>query len=119
MIIDDNSFDQMPKIKVIGVGGGGSSAVNRMIENDVRGVEFSVINTDAQALKLSRADIKVSIGSNLTRGLGAGGNPEVGRKSAEESMEDLKALVAGADMVFVTAGMGGGTGTGAAPIVAK
>ncbi len=118
-MIDDNAFDQMPKIKVIGVGGGGSSAVNRMIENDVRGVEFSVVNTDAQALKLSRADIRMQIGGYLTKGLGAGGDPEVGRKSAEESIEDLKELVSGADMVFVTAGMGGGTGTGAAAVVAK
>ncbi len=119
MLIDDNAFDQMPKIKVIGVGGGGSSAVNRMIENDVRGVEFSVVNTDAQALKLSRADIRMQIGGYLTKGLGAGGNPEIGKKSAEESIEDLKELVAGADMVFITAGMGGGTGTGAAAVVAK
>ena len=101
-------------IKVVGVGGGGTNAVNRMIEEGIRGVEFVAINTDAQALAISDADIKVHIGTDLTRGLGAGANPEVGRKAADESRDDI----AGADMVFITCGEGGGTGTGAAPIVA-
>ncbi|HIU92828.1 MAG TPA: cell division protein FtsZ, partial [Candidatus Limenecus avicola] len=106
-------------IKVIGVGGGGNNAVNRMIEHGVDGVEFIAVNTDAQALKLSQAETKLQIGVKLTRGLGAGGNPEIGMKSAEESKEQIEEVLRGADMVFVTAGMGGGTGTGAAPVVAK
>ena len=105
-------------IKVVGVGGGGTNAVNRMIEEGIRGVEFVAINTDAQALAISEADIKVHIGTDITRGLGAGANPEVGRKSAEESRDDIAEALAGADMVFITCGEGGGTGTGAAPIVA-
>ena len=105
-------------IKVVGVGGGGTNAVNRMIEEGIRGVEFVAINTDAQALAISDADIKVHIGTDITRGLGAGANPEIGRKSADESRDDIKEALAGADMVFITAGEGGGTGTGAAPIVA-
>ncbi len=105
-------------IKVVGVGGGGTNAVNRMIEEGIRGVEFVAINTDAQALAISDADIKVHIGTDLTRGLGAGANPEVGRKAADESRDDIAEALAGADMVFITAGEGGGTGTGAAPIVA-
>ena len=105
-------------IKVVGVGGGGTNAVNRMIEEGIRGVEFVAINTDAQALAISDADIKVHIGTDLTRGLGAGANPEIGRKAADESRDDIKEALAGADMVFITAGEGGGTGTGAAPIVA-
>ena len=105
-------------IKVVGVGGGGTNAVNRMIEEGIRGVEFVAINTDAQALAISDADIKVHIGTDLTRGLGAGANPEVGRKAAEESRDDIAEALAGADMVFITCGEGGGTGTGAAPIVA-
>lgn len=105
-------------IKVVGVGGGGTNAVNRMIEEGIRGVEFVAINTDAQALAISDADIKVHIGTDLTRGLGAGANPEVGRKAAEESRDDISEALAGADMVFITCGEGGGTGTGAAPIVA-
>ena len=105
-------------IKVVGVGGGGTNAVNRMIEEGIRGVEFVAINTDAQALAISDADIKVHIGSDLTRGLGAGANPEVGRKAADESRDDIAEALAGADMVFITCGEGGGTGTGAAPIVA-
>jgi len=106
-------------IKVIGVGGGGTNAVNRMIEEGIQGVEFIAVNTDAQALLLSKAQTRVRIGDKLTRGLGAGGNPEVGRKSAEESVEDLYNVLKGSDMVFITAGLGGGTGTGAAPIVAQ
>ena len=105
-------------IKVVGVGGGGTNAVNRMIEEGIRGVEFVAINTDAQALAISDADIKVHIGTDLTRGLVAGANPEVGRKAADESRDDIAEALAGADMVFITCGEGGGTGTGAAPIVA-
>ena len=105
-------------IKVVGVGGGGTNAVNRMIEEGIRGVEFVAINTDAQALAISDADIKVHIGTDLTRGPGAGANPEVGRKAADESRDDIAEALAGADMVFITCGEGGGTGTGAAPIVA-
>ena len=105
-------------IKVVGVGGGGTNAVNRMIEEGIRGVEFVAINTDAQALAISDADIKVHIGTDLTRGLGAGANPEVGRKAADESRDDIAEALAGADMVVITCGEGGGTGTGAAPIVA-
>ena len=107
------------QIKVIGVGGGGNNAVNRMIDSGMSGVSFIAINTDKQALDKSKAETKIQIGEKLTRGLGAGGNPEVGQQSAEENMEDLNQFVAGADMVFITAGMGGGTGTGAAPIIAK
>ncbi|MBV6457530.1 MAG: Cell division protein FtsZ [Fimbriimonadaceae bacterium] len=105
-------------IKVIGVGGGGSNAVNRMIEAGIQGVEFVAMNTDSQVLELSLAQKKVQLGVNLTRGLGAGGNPEVGRSAAEESKNEIRKVVEGADMIFVTAGMGGGTGTGAAPIIA-
>lgn len=105
-------------IKVVGVGGGGTNAVNRMIEEGIRGVEFVAINTDAQALAISDADIKVHIGTDLTRGLGAGANPEIGRKAADESRDDIQEALEGADMVFITCGEGGGTGTGAAPIVA-
>jgi cell division protein FtsZ len=107
------------RIKVVGVGGGGCNAVNRMIEEGIQGVEFISVNTDAQALMLSSAPTRVRIGNKLARGLGAGGDPEIGRKSAEESAEDLYNVLKGADMVFVTAGLGGGTGTGAAPIVAQ
>jgi cell division protein FtsZ len=107
------------RIKVIGVGGGGQNAVNRMIEEGIQGVEFISTNTDAQALTLSKAPMRVRLGDKLTRGLGAGGDPEVGRKAAEESADELYSVLKGADMVFVTAGMGGGTGTGAAPVVAQ
>jgi cell division protein FtsZ len=107
------------RIKVIGVGGGGSNAVNRMMDEGIKGVEFISVNTDAQALMLSKAPIKVRLGDKLTRGLGAGGNPEIGRKAAEESADELYNVLRGSDMVFVTAGMGGGTGTGAAPVVAQ
>ena len=106
-------------LRVVGVGGGGSNAVNRMIEAGVSGVDFIAVNTDAQALESSDAKQRVQIGSKLTRGLGAGGNPEAGEKAASESLEDLYEVLDGSDMVFVTAGMGGGTGTGAAPVVAK
>jgi cell division protein FtsZ len=114
-----NSIETFARIKVVGVGGGGSNAVNRMIEEGIQGVEFVAINTDAQALMLAKASTRVRIGNKLTRGLGAGGDPEIGRKSAEESAEDLYNAMKGADMVFITAGLGGGTGTGAAPIVAQ
>ncbi|WP_366924827.1 cell division protein FtsZ [Metallumcola ferriviriculae] len=110
---------QLAKIKVIGVGGGGNNAVNRMILAGLQGVEFISLNTDFQALKLSKADHKMQIGTKLTKGLGAGADPEVGKKAAEESKDEITKSVEGADMVFVTAGMGGGTGTGAAPVVAE
>jgi len=111
--------EQFAHIKVIGVGGGGNNAVNRMIESQVKGIEFISINTDKQALHNSKAEIKLQIGEKLTRGLGAGANPEVGMKAAEESRNEITEVLRGADMVFITAGMGGGTGTGAAPIVAE
>lgn len=117
--LDDNGFEQMAKIKVIGVGGGGSNAVNRMIEFGLQGVEFIAVNTDAQALLKSKAPKRMQIGEKLTRGLGAGAQPEIGQKAAEESRDDILEALRGADMVFVTAGMGGGTGTGAAPVVAE
>ena len=107
------------RIKVIGVGGAGQNAVNRMIEEGIQGVEFIATNTDAQALALSKSPIRVRLGDKLTRGLGAGGDPEIGRKAAEESADELYNVLKGADMVFVTAGMGGGTGTGAAPVVSQ
>jgi len=106
-------------IKVVGVGGGGSNAVNRMIESGLTGVEFIALNTDAQVLELALAPTRLQLGEALTKGLGAGGNPELGRNAAEESRQDIKKLLEGADMVFITAGMGGGTGTGAAPVVAE
>src|ERR1700693_5815784 len=106
-------------IKVVGVGGGGCNAVNRMIDAGLKGVEFVAVNTDAQALLMSDADVKLDIGRQLTRGLGAGSDPEVGRQAAEEHREELEEALKGADMVFVTAGKGGGTGTGAAPVVAE
>jgi cell division protein FtsZ len=110
---------QNAKIEVIGVGGGGSNAVNRMINSDLEGVSFRVLNTDAQALLQSSADSRVQLGQNLTRGLGAGGNPSIGQKAAEESKEELQQALEGSDLVFIAAGMGGGTGTGAAPVVAE
>lgn len=119
MLEFDTNLDSLATIKVIGVGGGGNNAVNRMIEHGVKGVEFIAVNTDAQALNLSKAEIKMQIGAKLTRGLGAGANPEIGKKAAEESKEQLEEALKGADMVFVTAGMGGGTGTGAAPVIAQ
>ncbi len=119
MLEFDIDINQFAEIKVIGVGGGGNNAVNRMITAGLQGVEFVSINTDSQALQLSRASQKVQIGSKLTKGLGAGANPEIGAKAAEESREELLKILKGADMIFVTAGMGGGTGTGGAPIVAE
>lgn len=117
----DMEFDnnQSARIIVVGVGGGGNNAINRMIEANVQGVEFIAINTDKQALISSRTEHRIQIGEKLTRGLGAGANPEVGKRAAEENIEDIKEMLKGADMVFITAGMGGGTGTGAAPIVAQ
>jgi len=111
--------EQFALIKVIGVGGGGNNAVNRMIAAGVRGVEFITVNTDAQALTASKAQEKIHIGTQLTKGLGAGANPEIGFKAAEESREQIKERLKGADMVFITAGMGGGTGTGASPVIAE
>ena len=106
-------------IKVVGVGGGGVNALNRMIDAGLRGVEFVAINTDAQALLMSEAHVKLDIGRDLTRGLGAGADPEIGRRAAEDHADEIEAALRGADMIFVTAGEGGGTGTGAAPIVAR
>ena len=119
MLEFETNEDQLAIIKVIGVGGGGNNAVNRMIEHGVQGVDFIAVNTDAQALNMSKAEVKLQIGGKLTRGLGAGANPEVGKKAAEESKELIEEALRGADMVFVTAGMGGGTGTGAAPVIAQ
>ncbi|HKJ54688.1 MAG TPA: cell division protein FtsZ, partial [Nitriliruptoraceae bacterium] len=106
-------------IKVVGIGGGGVNAVNRMIDAGLRGVEFIAVNTDAQALLMSDADVKLDVGRDLTRGLGAGADPEIGRKAADDHRTELEEVLAGADMVFVTCGEGGGTGTGGAPIVAE
>jgi len=117
--MQDLERDQIAKIKVIGVGGGGCNAVNRMIESGVGGVEFIVANTDLQVLNASNAEVKIQLGPNISQGLGAGGNPDVGREAAEESKKDIEDALTGADMVFVTCGLGGGTGTGAAPIVAE
>ena len=116
---DQQRAESFARIKVIGVGGGGSNAVNRMMDEGIQGVEFIVANTDAQALVLTKSPTRVRLGDKITRGLGAGGNPEIGRKAAEESADELYNVLKGSDMVFVTAGMGGGTGTGAAPIVAQ
>ena len=115
----EQPYDSKVNIKVIGVGGGGCNAVNRMISTNIRGVEFVAINTDSQVLDTSCAARKLVIGDKITRGLGAGANPEVGKRSAEESIDAIRSILEGADMVFVTAGMGGGTGTGAAPVIAK
>ena len=117
--MDNMVHDQIAKIKVIGVGGGGCNAVNRMIDSGVTGVEFIVANTDLQVLNVSKAENKLQIGKNITNGLGAGANPEIGREAANESKKEIEAALKDADMVFVTCGMGGGTGTGAAPIVAE
>src|SRR5687767_13635498 len=106
-------------IKVVGVGGGGTNAVNRMVDAGLKGVEFIAVNTDAQALQMTDADIKLQIGGQLTRGLGAGANPDMGMAAANESRDEIKEALKGADMVFVTAGEGGGTGTGGAPVVAR
>lgn len=119
MLEFDFEIEALAQIKVIGCGGGGCNAVNRMIEGGVKGVEFITVNTDAQALHMSKAEHRLQIGEKLTRGLGAGANPDIGKKAAEESRELVMNALRGADMVFVTAGMGGGTGTGAAPVVAE
>ncbi|AJG97855.1 MULTISPECIES: cell division protein FtsZ [Clostridium] len=119
MLDFETDMQELTNIKVIGCGGGGSNAVNRMIVEGLKNVEFIAINTDKQALMLSNADQKIQIGEKLTKGLGAGANPEIGKKAAEESREEITASIKGANMVFITAGMGGGTGTGAAPIVAE
>ena len=111
-------MDQIAKIKVIGVGGGGNNAVNRMIESGVKGVDFIVANTDLQVLNCSKAPTKIQIGQDLTGGRGAGAKPEIGREAAMESKKEIEDVLSGADMVFVTCGMGGGTGTGAAPVIA-
>ena len=117
--IKTNEAEAAAKIIVVGVGGAGNNAVNRMVDEQIDGVEFIGVNTDKQALKLCKAPKLIQIGEKLTKGLGAGAKPEVGEKAAEESAEDLAAALSGADMVFVTCGMGGGTGTGAAPVVAR
>ncbi|MBE6586380.1 MAG: cell division protein FtsZ [Ruminococcaceae bacterium] len=115
----DNTFTSGVNIKVIGVGGGGNNAVNRMITSNIKGVEFVAINTDRQALNRSNASIRLVIGEKLTNGFGAGANPQIGARAAEESIEEIKGILQGTDMAFITAGMGGGTGTGAAPVVAR
>ena len=115
----NSAFGEKPIIKVVGVGGGGGNAVNRMIENDVKGVEFVTINTDSQVLRLSKSEFRLQIGKQITKGLGAGADPSIGEKAALENEEEIKDMLRGSDMVFVTAGMGGGTGTGAAPVVAR
>ena len=115
----DNETENVTNIKVIGVGGGGGNAVNRMVEAGLKGVEFISMNTDLQVLAASRATMKVQLGAKLTRGRGAGADPEVGKRSAEETRDEIAAALKGAQMIFITAGMGGGTGTGAAPVVAS
>ena len=115
----EEMFSAKPVIKVVGVGGGGGNAVNRMIENDLKDVEYIVINTDCQVLRLSKAENRIQIGRKLTKGLGAGADPEIGKEAALENIEEIKAAIEGADLVFITAGMGGGTGTGASPVVAR
>ncbi len=119
MLQFETNMEKSAVIKVIGVGGGGCNAVNRMVEGELKGVDFIAVNTDRQALNRCLAETKVQIGEKLTRGLGAGANPEIGQRAAEETLDEITALLEGADMVFITAGMGGGTGTGAAPIIAK
>ncbi len=119
IFIDDDPPITGARIKVIGIGGGGGNAVNRMIEAGIEGIEFLVANTDLQALKRSKAPIKIQLGSRLTKGLGAGANPHVGREAALEDTDKIIEVLEGADMVFVTTGLGGGTGTGGAPIIAS
>src|SRR5579862_9173744 len=119
MSMSDASGNYLAVIKVVGVGGGGTNAVNRMVDARLTGVEFVAVNTDAQALLMCDADVKIHIGSKITRGLGAGADPSIGREAATESRDELKEALKGADMVFVTAGKGGGTGTGAAPVIAE
>ena len=118
-MVEQETFGEKPIIKVVGVGGGGGNAINRMIENDVKGVDFISINTDSQVLRLSKSEYRMQVGKQLTKGLGAGADPSVGEQAALENEEEIKDLLRGSDMVFVTCGMGGGTGTGAAPVVAK
>ena len=115
----DETMTQNARMKVVGVGGGGGNAVNRMIEEDLEGVDFISVNTDAQVLKLSKADVRIQIGHKLTRGLGAGARPEIGAQALEENRDEMRKALDGADLVFITAGMGGGTGTGAAPLIAE
>ena len=115
----DETMTQNARMKVVGVGGGGGNAVNRMIEEDLEGVDFISVNTDAQVLKLSKADVRIQIGNKLTRGLGAGARPEIGAQALEENRDEMRKALEGADLVFITAGMGGGTGTGAAPLIAE
>jgi cell division protein FtsZ len=115
----DETMTQNARMKVVGVGGGGGNAVNRMIEEDLEGVDFISVNTDAQVLKLSKADVRIQIGNKLTRGLGAGARPEIGAQALEENRDEMRRALEGADLVFITAGMGGGTGTGAAPLIAE
>ena len=115
----DDLLESGVSIKVVGVGGGGNNAVNRMISTNIRGVEFIAVNTDRQALRSSNAPNQIVIGEKITRGHGAGANPEIGQRAAEENTEEIKSALAGADMVFIATGMGGGTGTGAAPVVAR
>ena len=117
--LGNHQVEGFAQIRVIGVGGGGSNAVNRMIQANMMGIEFLAVNTDAQALLLTQAATAIRIGDKLTRGLGAGGNPSVGAKAAEENAEELYERLKGSDMVFITAGMGGGTGTGASPVIAQ
>lgn len=119
MLDFDVEMEQFAQIKVIGVGGGGNNAINRMVEGGLKGVEFLAVNTDKQALFLSKANMKIQIGDKLTKGLGAGSDPDIGQKAAEENRDEIAEALKGSDMVFVTAGMGGGTGTGAAPVVAS
>jgi cell division protein FtsZ len=119
MMLQDPTGTYLAVIKVVGVGGGGTNAVNRMIESGLKGVEFIAVNTDAQQLMMSEADYRVHIGEKLTKGLGAGSNPEIGQQAAEESRDKIREVLQGADMVFITAGKGGGTGTGAAPVIAE
>src|SRR5205085_5299975 len=115
----EESATQNVKMKVVGVGGGGGNAVNRMIDEHLEGVEFISVNTDAQALVSSKSDIKVQIGKKLTRGLGAGARPEIGKQAIEENRDEVAKALSGADLVFITCGMGGGTGTGSAPVIAE
>ena len=117
--MDTNENNNFAAIKVVGVGGAGTNAVNRMVDSGLKGVEFIAVNTDSQALALCQAPNKIQIGEKLTKGLGAGANPDVGQKAAEENREDIANAIKGSDLVFVTCGMGGGTGTGAAPVIAE
>ena len=115
----DVELEGFAKIKVVGVGGGGNNAVNRMIDHGVKGVDFIALNTDKQALQSSKAEYKLQLGDKITKGLGAGANPEIGERAAEENRSEISEMLEDADMIFITAGMGGGTGTGAAPVVAE